>query len=181
MDTSDHIYENRLLRNKAQKLLQTVNRDKLSWLQTLQKLEVKPKEKLSQPEKIYVDLFHLMEAKQPYLDIQFNRDSLTRMLHTNRTYLGNSIRMYTNGLSISEFISIYRLRYAAVLLVGDPDLSISDVSFKSGFSSKSTFLRLFKNHYGISPVAFRNSPNVISALQMSSSQFDIPPIKKIQK
>ena len=176
-----HIYENRLLRNKAQKLLQTVNRDKLSWLQTLQKLEVKPKEKLSQPEKIYVDLFHLMEAKQPYLDTQFNRDSLTRMLHTNRTYLGNSIRKYTNGLSISEFISIYRLRYAAVLLVGDPDLSISDVSFKSGFSSKSTFLRLFKNHYGMSPVAFRDSPNVISALQMSSSQFDIPPIKKIQK
>ncbi|MBI9059361.1 MAG: helix-turn-helix domain-containing protein [Labilibaculum sp.] len=55
-----------------------------------------------------------------------------------------------NNLSVSQFIREVRLKYAMELLQ-DTDLSVSEISYKVGFSSVSYFIKCFGDHYGYPP------------------------------
>lgn len=61
----------------------------------------------------------------------------------------------TLGTNFKDILSTYRLRYAEALLVVT-SMPILDVSLASGFNSERTFTRLFKEHYGMTPSAYRN-------------------------
>jgi AraC family transcriptional regulator len=53
------------------------------------------------------------------------------------------------GENPQDFINRLRLERAANLLAKTPSLSITEVTFLTGFSSASAFARSFKKHYGI--------------------------------
>jgi AraC-like DNA-binding protein len=145
------------LARKEKAMLQTVKRFKLSWQLNLQSLQSKPQDSLSGKEQLYVSLCKLMDDGKPYLKLEFNRDTLTAELNTNRTYLADAIRTYADGMSISKFITRYRLQYAASLLIGRKDLNVDEIGSLSGFNSRSTYLRLFRDYFGLTPAAFRNN------------------------
>lgn len=50
-----------------------------------------------------------------------------------------------------------RIERAAELLLADPLLSISDVTLQVGLRHRSNFARLFRAHYGLNPVQWRQS------------------------
>ncbi len=160
-----YIYYDAKLRRRERAMFKTIHRFKLSWRLNLQSLESKPQEELSDKEQLYVDLCNLMDRDKPYVEVDFNRDGLARLLHTNRTYLADAIRTYASGMSISEFISRYRLQYAASLLIGRPDLAVNDIGFMSGFNSRSTYMRLFRNYFGLTPAAFRENSEGFADLE----------------
>ena len=58
------------------------------------------------------------------------------------------------GISPVEYINNYRLAQSAVLLI-NTDMSILEVCLACGFSSSSYYGKLFKQHYGVSPLAYR--------------------------
>jgi len=60
------------------------------------------------------------------------------------------------GESPKQYFMRLRLERIAHYLKLYPELSISEASFQSGFSSPSTFIRAFKKYYGITPENFRN-------------------------
>ncbi|WP_281975150.1 AraC family transcriptional regulator [Halobacillus litoralis] len=64
-------------------------------------------------------------------------------------------RSFTNavGMTPREFLHHVRLRKAACLLKGK-DMEITEVAFKVGFQSISTFNRSFKKFYGKTPTQF---------------------------
>ena len=76
------------------------------------------------------------------------------MLHTNRTYLSEYIRT-TYGVSFREWITGFRIGYAKSLLTRNPELTVADISEKSGFQSPSHFIRLFKENAGCTPTQWR--------------------------
>lgn len=145
-----------MLRKKDKAMVRTVQRFKHAWQLNLQGLQSKPQGKLSSQERLYMQLCKLMDEKKPYLDPEFNRDTLTRELNTNRIYLAEAIRIFSNGLSISKFITRYRLQYAASLLMGRRDVPMTDIAERSGFTSRRTYNRLFREYFGMTPAAFRN-------------------------
>lgn len=62
----------------------------------------------------------------------------------------------TTGTSITDYISLVRMAKAKELLA-QTELKISEVSERIGISSRTTFLRIFKKHEGVSPMDYRNA------------------------
>ena len=162
----------RKLRQRERIMFKTVQRFKLTERLNLASLETLSEEKLTMEERLFIETCQMMDRDKPYCDPDFNRDLMATLLNTNRTYLGSAIRKYADGLTISEFITRYRLRYAAALLVGRPDMNINDTGLMAGFNSRSTYNRLFRNFFGVSPTSFRDI-RVQSADEQSSEADDV--------
>ena len=113
-------------------------------------------ENLRPEEKLYTDLLRLMNEKQFFKDPDFNRENLYGWLGTNRTYLADALKFCT-GQTLNEFINHHRIRWAAEALVSDPELSVVAIGEDAGFNSRSTFNRLFREQYGLSPSDYRST------------------------
>jgi AraC-like DNA-binding protein len=83
-----------------------------------------------------------------------SRDDLAIALGTNRQYLINAIKEET-GKTFKDYINTIRIEYAYDMLVKDWTASIESIYLEAGFSTRSTFNRLFKQRYGFSPVEMR--------------------------
>ncbi|WP_293369597.1 helix-turn-helix domain-containing protein [Nevskia sp.] len=88
-------------------------------------------------------------------DPELNVERLARHLATNTAYLS---RAFNEGLGLSFNEAINRLRVDAVrVLLADPseNRDLLDIAFAAGFSSKSSFNRVFKAQTGETPSRFR--------------------------
>jgi len=61
-----------------------------------------------------------------------------------------------SGLTPKDFIQNVKLKKAADLLVNRPDLLITDITYKLGFSSPRYFSKSFKELFGIIPTEYRD-------------------------
>ena len=57
--------------------------------------------------------------------------------------------------TLNAYISRTRIEKAASILMHRKEVSVTEVLFRYGFTSQSSFARAFKNFYGVSPTAFR--------------------------
>lgn len=78
---------------------------------------------------------------------------LAKSFSYNEKYLSHTLHALTN-LNFSELIAMYRVEYAKSLL-GDPQLSIAEIAFASGFRAVNTFNRTFKKATGMTPSQFK--------------------------
>lgn len=62
------------------------------------------------------------------------------------------IKEYGGG-NISTYLSNLRLEYSVGLLLSNENMSVKEIAFRSAFPNSATYYRLFKEKYGISPVA----------------------------
>lgn len=81
---------------------------------------------------------------------------LAEILHTNRTYISSYIKS-TYNMTFRDWITDLRINYAKRILVGHPELTIADISERSGFQSASHFIRLFKETTDCSPAKWRKT------------------------
>lgn len=98
----------------------------------------------------------LMRNKQTYTIAGITRKAVADMLGTNETYLFEAIKKCYN-LTWSEYLNVLRLDHARdILATPNCDLTIEAVAIDSGFGSRNTFYRLFRERFGLTPVEFRN-------------------------
>ena len=81
-------------------------------------------------------------------------DSLADVAIMSRSVFAQRFRS-TFGSTPISFVHQIRLRRAADLLRHSGEASIEQVAHRVGFSSRSHFSQVFKEHFGVSPAAFR--------------------------
>ena len=91
-----------------------------------------------------------MTTEKPYLNSDFQLIDLRAVLPMNRTYLSQFINN-TYGCSFYHFVNRYRVEEAKRFLRECPELKMADVASRSGFSSQSTFTKIFTKETGFTP------------------------------
>jgi DNA-binding response OmpR family regulator len=88
-------------------------------------------------------------VKEKIADPNLSVETISRDMGFSRSQLQRKLKELTSQ-NPSEYIKTTRLRHAAWLL-GNKKLSISDITYATGFSSLSHFSNSFKEFYGVSP------------------------------
>lgn len=98
----------------------------------------------------------LMQEEQLFKNPEVKITDIVIELGSNRTYVSQLINE-EKGVNFREWINRYRVEYAKELMM-DPEqshLPMIAIAEMAGFSSRSTFYRVFKNLCGVLPEAFR--------------------------
>lgn len=101
---------------------------------------------------LFLHIEELMKKKQVYLDSKLKRKQVALMLKTNECYLVTAIRKGTKGMTFMRYLNSYRLSHA-YKRIKDRRCSIEKIVSESGFTSRTTFYRLFKQQYGVIPTS----------------------------
>ncbi|HTH14491.1 MAG TPA: helix-turn-helix transcriptional regulator, partial [Spirochaetia bacterium] len=97
-----------------------------------------------------------MTAEKPYLDPDLTLDGLAGQLRTSRNHLSQVLN-HSLGTTFYEYVNRFRIKEAAEKLIG-PDAKVHDIltiAADCGFHSKSTFNKVFKAWYGVSPSEYK--------------------------
>ena len=87
-------------------------------------------------------------------DTDFNVNIFAREMGMARTNLFTKLKAVT-GQTPNDFILNIRLKKGAVMLRNNPELNITEISDRIGFSSSRYFSKCFKEIYHVIPLAYR--------------------------
>lgn len=109
--------------------------------------------------RLRVQLDRLMQEQQPYLDAALSLQQLAKYMDMKEKDLSE---LLNTGLQSSfyAYVNQYRLEAVKAMLI-DPQkqhLTNYAIAQEAGFSSRSTFFKLFKAHTGMTPGAYKNAP-----------------------
>lgn len=85
---------------------------------------------------------------------EITRDELITALGTNRTTLNEAVRNVT-GKATMEFMRTLKIDEARKQLDLHPEQTVESVAYSCGFNIPSSFYRMFRKQYGISPTEYR--------------------------
>lgn len=105
---------------------------------------------------LFLRIEQLLQDETVLTNPELDREMIASRLGTNRTYVAQAISECADGKSVSGYINSLRVRLGRRLLE-DPQKSIEEIVYASGFSSRSHFHNLFVAEYGITPAQFRKT------------------------
>ena len=130
------------------------NREKLRYYYTNNIHKIDQGQAFGSPEQLFVR--QLNEQIKKNLDnTNFSVENLAEALNISRVQLYRKVKAII-GLSVSDYISNYRLENAKTMLE-NTDLSMSEIGYSTGFSSPNYFSTAFKSKYGVTPGAYKKS------------------------
>lgn len=106
------------------------------------------------------ELFHhKLEDGKPYLNPDFNRNDLAGILALSEEKVSTILNQEL-GVSFYELVNKYRVREAKSLLDKgvSKSLTMEAIAMQSGFKSKTTFYKFFKNEFGMRPSDYIKRP-----------------------
>ena len=90
------------------------------------------------------------EIIRNFTNPEFQLETLMDQLPYNKDYLRRCFKKAL-GINPIEYLINLRLEYANTILTNNPNYSIKDIAWMSGFYDPSYFSRLYKKQYQISP------------------------------
>jgi AraC-like DNA-binding protein len=92
-----------------------------------------------------------------FSDPALSLNALSSEFNLSTSHLSRTFKE-TNGISISDYISICRITHARELL-RDSDKTVQQIAAETGFLSSSVFIRVFKKAEGVTPGSYRKLEN----------------------
>lgn len=96
-----------------------------------------------------------MRERQPHMDPELNIARLARQLGVPQRQLSEAVNT-AHGVSFSVWVSQWRVETAKGIMRAEPEKGLLDVLHDSGFQSKSSFNKTFKELTGQTPSAWRS-------------------------
>ena len=146
---------NRRLAEKNYSLYEQMQQRQQAEVEEQRQLEALPEEKLTQNQKLYRRLCELVKNPDVYTDSDTNHETLARLLGTNYQYVYAALRECADTTP-ADYLNRLRIQYAAQLLEKSDD-PIGLIIEQSGFTSRTTFARLFAAYYSMTPSEFRRA------------------------
>lgn len=97
-----------------------------------------------------------VKEQKLYLNYQLGRDDYAQLMGVDRNRFAAILKKFTSS-NLSTYLNDLRLEHSVTLFREHPDWSINKVAEESALPRISTFYRLFKDKYGISPNSFRKT------------------------
>lgn len=144
----------KIIRDKNRKLYARLKEQDILYSE-LKRLKQSPVKASAAQEEQNESLFDKLETylyqSQRYTFADLSREALAAELGTNRKYLCDAIQA-AKGQTFNDYINSFRLDHARNLLYDlQANPVIEDVLISSGFTNKSTFYRLFRQKFGLTP------------------------------
>jgi len=100
----------------------------------------------------------LKEIIQDQIDtnLSLSLKEISEGLQIHPSYVSREFSKYFSNLSFGEYIRKLRIE-KAIDLLSNPDHTLSEVAYLTGFSDQSHFNRIFKAHTGQNPSSYRKS------------------------
>jgi YesN/AraC family two-component response regulator len=99
-------------------------------------------------------LVQILEYVSQNFQDDISLQSIAKFLGYNYQYL-SKIFNRTMHINFKTLVNHYRFEYARQQLLNNPEKSISEIAFESGFQSIRSFNNVFKKQTGLSPAEFR--------------------------
>ncbi|RGU27887.1 AraC family transcriptional regulator [Bacteroides cellulosilyticus] len=129
--------------------------DRLRMLHITEEPETCNETAVSQEEVLIIKLKNFLKDNPVYIDPGINRKSLAEMLGTNENYIRTAIKEQL-GYTFNEYMNELRLNHTKKLLATSSDeCTIEEIAIASGFNSRSTLYRKFREKYDITPDEYR--------------------------
>jgi AraC-like DNA-binding protein len=96
----------------------------------------------------------IVATKTPFLESNINIERFAESIDEKPRDVSYVIKTHFNS-NFFDFINGFRIEEAKAVLSWEKEISMAEVMALSGFSSKSSFYRVFKQKTGITPVKFR--------------------------
>ena len=87
----------------------------------------------------------------------FGVDDICKEIGISRVQLYRKVKAVL-GFNVNDYILSVRMQKAKYLLLNE-NMTISEVSYKVGFSSQAYFSTVFKSKFGVTPKAFKEDKN----------------------
>ena len=96
------------------------------------------------------ELTRLMQQEKLFADERYSAKFLCQRLGITEQNLSETLALSLDT-NFYDFSNRYRLKYFKVLVMEKPDVSLLELAFEAGFSSKSSFNRIVKSLTGLTP------------------------------
>ena len=96
----------------------------------------------------------LKEIIQDQVDASLHLTELSKSLNINPSYLSREFSKHFNNLSFGEYTRKLRIERSMELIKSNTH-SLTEIAYLTGFSDQSHFTRIFKQHTGKNPSAFK--------------------------
>lgn len=107
-------------------------------------------------EKLFFSFDWQVKEQKLYLNYQLGRDDYARLMGVDRNRFAVILKKFTSN-NLSTYLNDLRLEHSITLFREHPDWPINRVAEESALPRISTFYRLFKDKYGVSPNNFRKT------------------------
>lgn len=96
----------------------------------------------------------IIRKERLYAQVNLLREDIMARFRIGRHHLNDQLNTFADGMSFPQYINSIRMEVAYDLLTNHPEMTITDIARKVGFTAPN-LREQFKRCYGITPAEYR--------------------------